>query len=133
MTDTSDKITACAAFWPYYLRENAKPATRYIHFFGTALGLCFLVLTFTSAGTWWYLLAAVICGYFFAWIGHLFIEHNPPRHLHLSAVVPVQRFPHVLPLADLQPAGGTAEGGGWGMGKLRFTRSFQTGRHGQSP
>jgi hypothetical protein len=30
------------------------------------------------AGNAWWLLAAPVCGYGFAWIGHYFFEHNRP-------------------------------------------------------
>ena len=73
----AEKIQTYAAFWPYYLREHSKPATRNIHFLGTALatsGAVALIVT----GNWWFLAAALIGGYAPAWIGHFFIEHNRP-------------------------------------------------------
>ena len=64
-------------FWPYYLREHAKPRTRAVHYVGTALVLaCAGLLAIT--GNWWWLLAIPIAGYGFAWFGHFFIEHNRP-------------------------------------------------------
>ena len=64
-------------FWPYYLREHAKPRTRAVHYAGTALVLaCAVLLAFT--GNWWWLLAIPLAGYGFAWFGHFFIEHNRP-------------------------------------------------------
>ena len=78
MTAPKEKISTYAEFWPYYLQEHAKPLTRYVHYLGTAISLLLLAATFTAGGTWWYLLAAVFAGYFFAWIGHFFIEHNRP-------------------------------------------------------
>lgn len=78
MTAPTEEISTYAEFWPYYLREHAKPLTRYVHYLGTAIGLVLLAATFTATGTWWYLLAAVVSGYFFAWIGHFFIERNRP-------------------------------------------------------
>jgi hypothetical protein len=73
----AEKIQTYAAFWPHYLREHSKPATRNIHFLGTALatsGALALIVT----GNWWFLAAALIGGYAPAWIGHFFIEHNRP-------------------------------------------------------
>ncbi|GAB5459693.1 MAG: DUF962 domain-containing protein [Henriciella sp.] len=66
-----------AEFWPFYLQEHARPATRNIHYLGTALVIliaAYAVLT----QTWLLLLAMPVAGYFFAWIGHAFIERNRP-------------------------------------------------------
>jgi hypothetical protein len=73
----TEKIATYAEFWPYYLREHSKPATRNIHFLGTALAtgsVAALIVT----GNWWFLAGALIGGYAPAWIGHFFIEHNRP-------------------------------------------------------
>lgn len=66
-----------ADFWPLYLGEHRKVWTRRLHFFGTALGLALLIWALATAN-WWGLLAALISGYAFAWIGHAFIERNKP-------------------------------------------------------
>lgn len=66
-----------AAFWPIYLREHARPATRALHFFGTGLGLLILAAALVT-GTWWLVLAAVVSGYLFAWLSHALIERNRP-------------------------------------------------------
>jgi hypothetical protein len=66
-----------AEFWPFYLREHAKPVTRRLHFAGTTLSLLFLA-TAIFAGRPRFFLAALLCGYAFAWVGHFFVEHNRP-------------------------------------------------------
>ncbi|HTQ13532.1 MAG TPA: DUF962 domain-containing protein [Rhizomicrobium sp.] len=71
------KITNYAEFWPYYLREHSRPATRNIHFFGTALATASAV-ALIATGNWWFLPAALVAGYAPAWVGHFFIEHNRP-------------------------------------------------------
>jgi hypothetical protein len=64
-------------FWPYYLREHGKPATRRIHFVGTSLViLSALLLLFTGNLVWLFILPVV--GYAPAWFGHFFIEKNKP-------------------------------------------------------
>jgi len=73
----ADKIATYAEFWPYYLREHSKPATRDIHFLGTALATASVVALIVT-GNWWFLAGALIGGYAPAWIGHFFIEHNRP-------------------------------------------------------
>ena len=63
-------------FWPYYLSEHWKPATRALHFAGTAC-VCACLLLAAALSAWW-LLAAPFAGYSFAWIGHFFVERNRP-------------------------------------------------------
>jgi hypothetical protein len=71
------RMRTFAEFWPFYLREHARPATRTLHFAGTTLSLLLLAsaLALRSGGL---VLAAVVCGYAFAWVGHFFVEHNRP-------------------------------------------------------
>ncbi len=67
-----------AEFYPYYLSEHQHPNSRRLHFLGTAcllnIALCVL---FGAISPWW-LLAAPVCGYGFAWLGHLVFEKNRP-------------------------------------------------------
>ena len=72
----SEKITTYGDFWPYYLREHAKPATRGLHYLGTALALVFLAASVVIGPM--YVPAAVVAGYGFAWIAHFSIEKNRP-------------------------------------------------------
>jgi len=66
-----------AEFWPFYLREHSRPATRALHFAGTTLSLLLLVSAATlRSGR--FVLMALVCGYAFAWVGHFFVEHNRP-------------------------------------------------------
>ena len=64
-------------FWPYYLREHARPQTRAIHYVGTGLVIAFAVLLMLTGNAWW-LLAMPLAGYGFAWFGHFFVERNRP-------------------------------------------------------
>ncbi len=73
----SEQIANYAGFWPHYLREHANPLTRALHYLGTLGAIALLVLA-VALESWWYVPAAVICGYAFAWIGHAFIERNRP-------------------------------------------------------
>jgi len=65
------------AFWPYYLQEHSRPATRAWHYVGTSCAIALLIITLVTQ-TWWLLPAAFICGYFFAWVSHGTIERNKP-------------------------------------------------------
>jgi hypothetical protein len=73
----AETITRYTDFWPFYLREHAKPATRYWHFLGTALAIGLVVAALASQ-IWWLLIGAPVAGYAFAWISHMTIEHNRP-------------------------------------------------------
>ena len=64
-------------FWPYYLGEHSKPATRLLHYIGTISAIA-LVVAFIAIGKWWLFPLAFVPGYAFAWIGHFFIEKNRP-------------------------------------------------------
>ncbi|WP_349407526.1 DUF962 domain-containing protein [Pseudalkalibacillus sp. SCS-8] len=64
-------------FWPFYLRQHRKPATRRWHFVGTSFVFICLGLAFLSMNAW-YLVAAPVIAYSFAWISHFFIEGNKP-------------------------------------------------------
>ena len=74
---TNRAITTYADFWPYYLQEHAKPATRNLHYIGTGLTLIAIVAGVIT-GNGWFALAALLSGYGFAWVAHFFVEHNRP-------------------------------------------------------
>ncbi|ADM08449.1 hypothetical protein PB2503_01852 [Parvularcula bermudensis HTCC2503] len=69
-----------AEFFPFYLRQHARPRTRFFHIAGVGL----TVLTFLTVLVLdlpWLLLAAPLAGYGPAWISHAFIERNKPATL----------------------------------------------------
>lgn len=66
-----------ADFWPIYLAEHGRPLTRALHYLGTGLGLTIASVAVASRSEIW-LLAALVVGYGFAWIGHYFVEKNRP-------------------------------------------------------
>lgn len=69
-------ITRYADFWPYYLREHARPETRRLHYAGTAL--TFVALAAGIFASAWWLLAIPLAGYGFAWSAHFGVEKNRP-------------------------------------------------------
>jgi len=66
-----------ADFWPYYLGEHSKPATRTLHYIGTLTAL-FLAALLIALGKWWLSPLAFVPGYGFAWAAHFFVEKNRP-------------------------------------------------------
>jgi hypothetical protein len=64
-------------FYPFYLSEHSNRTCRRLHFVGTTLGLGMLLHALSTLNFWW-LLAALVAGYAFAWVGHFFFEHNRP-------------------------------------------------------
>jgi hypothetical protein len=72
----SEKIADYRAFWPFYLREHARPLTRGLHYVGTGLALAFVAAGVSVDAS--YLWAVPVAGYGFAWVAHFFVEHNKP-------------------------------------------------------
>ena len=66
-----------AEFYPFYLNEHSNRTCRRLHFVGTSIALLCLI-ALLATGHAWYLLAAVLAGYGFAWIGHFVFEKNRP-------------------------------------------------------
>src|SRR5687768_15329688 len=64
-------------FCPYYVAEHSRPATRALHFAGTATALAFAA-TLAAKKKWRWLPLALIPGYAAAWVGHYAVEKNRP-------------------------------------------------------
>jgi hypothetical protein len=71
------EIRSFTDFWPYYVSEHSKPATRHLHLAGTLTGLACLI-AFIVLGYWWLFPVALVPGYGGAWLGHFLVEHNRP-------------------------------------------------------
>ena len=65
------------ALYPFYLSQHAHPTCRRLHFVGTTIGLAAILHSFSTLNFWW-LLAGLVAGYAFAWVGHFFVEKNRP-------------------------------------------------------
>lgn len=66
-----------AEFYPYYLGEHRNATCRRLHFIGSTLALiCLWALLWTRQPG--FLVAALVFGYGFAWVGHYRFEKNRP-------------------------------------------------------
>ncbi|HET9451540.1 MAG TPA: DUF962 domain-containing protein [Aggregicoccus sp.] len=73
----SERIRTYSDFWPFYLREHGRPATRALHFVGTTLGVS-LGAGAVASGRALLVPAALVAAYGFAWVSHFTVEHNRP-------------------------------------------------------
>ena len=64
-------------FYVFYLGEHSNRTCRRLHFVGTSLVIGCVLAAAVTLNPWW-LVAAPLCGYGFAWIGHFFFEKNRP-------------------------------------------------------
>lgn len=74
---SEDKIQTYKEFWPYYLAEHSKPMTKLLHLVGTLVATSILVWSIATRH-WYYIAAATVIGYGFAWVSHFFVEKNKP-------------------------------------------------------
>ena len=75
--DTDPRFKSFSDFWPFYVAEHSRPATRWLHLIGTSAGIALLVYLIAS-GRWWLFFLALVPGYGFAWAAHFFVERNRP-------------------------------------------------------
>ena len=71
------RFTSFRDFWPFYVREHARPLTRRLHFIGTS-GVLAAIAAAALTGRPAWLWLAPLSGYGFAWAAHFFVEHNRP-------------------------------------------------------
>ena len=71
------KVARYGEFWPIYLREHSRPATRYVHYAGTLGGLACLAAGLLSRRAA-LLPAGLVVAYGAAWTAHALIERNKP-------------------------------------------------------
>jgi hypothetical protein len=64
-------------FWPFYVAEHSKAATRALHAIGTTAALI-VMIGMIAVGRWWLFPLGLVIGYGFAWVGHFFVEKNRP-------------------------------------------------------
>ena len=71
------KLKSFAEFWPHYVADHSRPATRVLHAVGTLTSTALAAAT-VATGRWWLLPLTLLPGYGAAWVGHFFVERNRP-------------------------------------------------------
>jgi hypothetical protein len=92
------RFQSFAEFWPFYLAEHSRRATRAFHFAGTSLLFVFL---FASAAVRSPIFIAfgIVSAYALAWISHFFIEKNRPatfRHPFFSLIGDFKMYYYII-------------------------------------
>jgi len=72
-----NEFNSFEGFFPYYVAEHSKAATRWMHFAGTHLGVG-LGVTGVARRRWGLVAAAPVVAYGMAWFSHFVIEGNKP-------------------------------------------------------
>ena len=72
----AERLQDYESFWVFYVSEHRDATCRRLHVAGT--GLVFVFLALAIAVSPWWLLAAPLAGYGFAWSGHMIFEKNRP-------------------------------------------------------
>lgn len=94
----SRDFASFADFYRFYLSEHANRTCRRLHVVGTTGVIILLVVAGLRGDARW-LPAALVCGYGFAWAGHVFFEKNRPatfRHPLYSFMADWVMFKDVL-------------------------------------
>jgi hypothetical protein len=76
-TQTAERFTRFADFYPFYLAEHSNLTCRRLHYIGSLLVLAILAYAVITQ-QWLWLLAMPFAGYGFAWVGHFIFEKNRP-------------------------------------------------------
>ena len=64
-------------FWPFYVSEHSRPATRVLHLIGTIAGVVLAIYVIVM-GKWYYFFLCLVPGYAGAWLAHFGVEKNRP-------------------------------------------------------
>ena len=75
------KFSSFKEFYPFYLAEHSRPATRRLHLLGLTVGLAAVGVAIATQ-QWPWLLLLPVSGYGFGWLGHFLFEKNRPTTLH---------------------------------------------------
>ena len=71
------RIQSFEEFWPFYVSQHRRRATRIFHFIGTTVGFLFLLRAVATERPL-LLICGLVASYGLAWMGHFLIEKNNP-------------------------------------------------------
>ena len=71
------RIASFKKFWPFYVGEHSRAATRWLHFAGTLGGTIALFILIVT-GYRRYIPLILVYSYGLGWIGHFGVEKNRP-------------------------------------------------------
>ena len=71
------EFNSFAEFWPHYVGEHSRPATRALHAAGTLASVA-LIAGLLARRKWKFLPLALVPGYGLSWVGHYLVERNRP-------------------------------------------------------
>ncbi|MGH8127917.1 MAG: Mpo1-like protein [Gammaproteobacteria bacterium] len=80
MSDSSKgpvQFASFKAFYPFYLGEHSRRATRRLHLIGSSCVIGLIVAAIVTH-IWWLFALTLVAGYGFAWVAHFFVEKNRP-------------------------------------------------------
>lgn len=77
MKGSESSFSGFEEFWPFYVGQHSKAATRALHFAGTTVGLACVAAALANRRPA-FLGAGLVLSYGLAWIGHFLIEKNRP-------------------------------------------------------
>lgn len=72
-----DRFETFEEFWPFYVKEHSKKATRILHFVGTTVAIACVAGGLVTKRRWLLAIAPIV-GYGPAWMSHFFVEKNRP-------------------------------------------------------
>ncbi|CAO3664152.1 unnamed protein product [Umbelopsis ramanniana] len=76
-TEPAGGFKTLEEFYPYYLGEHCNQINRRLHITGTTISQIIIAYAVIRQKYSW-ILAAVVQGYVWAWIGHFIFEKNKP-------------------------------------------------------
>ena len=82
----SQQFASFREFYPFYLSEHSNRTCRRLHFVGSCGVLVLPGRSRSRSAMRWWLLAALLCGYGFAWVGHFFFEKNRPATFRIRSI-----------------------------------------------
>ncbi|KAI8333805.1 hypothetical protein EDC96DRAFT_525828 [Choanephora cucurbitarum] len=76
-SEPAEGFKTLESFYPFYLGEHCNRTNRRLHVLGTSISILLFILAIKQQKPK-LVLAGIVQGYAFAWVGHFFFEKNKP-------------------------------------------------------